>query len=109
MKDYTILLCENEHFKFELLKRDYGTNVYLTNKTEEYSIYDIFDSFSWFNEYVSKLFNATEILNLGYLNVNNYETAKEIVDREYVRIKNFFNYITTDIKYIIEQGEEINK
>lgn len=112
-------VIEDEDFQLNITYCvGHGFNINLTEKSSKYRTYDIFGSYSWFNEWFEKLFKAVDVINLkGYTklvedDLSNFEEIKESLirslDRKNVktRLESFFKYIVNDIKYLLREEQD---
>lgn len=111
---YEKIICEDELFELKIsFCVWHGASINFNNKTSEYNVYEVFDSFSWFNEWVNKIYKATEIIDLESIKDNllpdytNLEerinTLDDLLNAEYVykRHKIFFDFISSQVKVIL--------
>lgn len=111
---YKKIICEDELFKLEIsFCVWHGASIYFENKTSKYHIYEVFGSFSWFNEWVNKIYKATEIIDLESIKNNllpDYTNLEKIINMldemledEYrnKRHKIFFDFISSQVKVIL--------
>lgn len=115
---YEKIICEDELFELKIsFCVWHGSSISFNNKTSKYHIYEVFGSFSWFSEWVNKIYKATEIIDLESIKVNllpDYTNLEErinvlddLLNTEYVykRHKIFFDFISSQVKVILGELE----
>lgn len=111
---YEKIICEDDLFKLEIsFCVWHGAFINFDNKTSEYNIYEVFGSFSWFHEWVNKIYKATEIVDLESIKddlLPDYSNLEERInlldnllnnDYVYKRHKIFFDFISSQVKIIL--------
>ena len=115
---YKKILVEDDDFELVVTYCVWhGFSISFDNKnTSKYHVYKVFNSFSWFHEYVSKIYNASELSSSEQwkLQIKDdlsglKETLEEVemyFNCEYVkqRHQSFFNFISSQVKIILESG-----
>ena len=91
----------------------HGLNIVFDNKTDKYPVYNIFNSYSWFNEWVKKIHNSIEIADFEILNGrlrDDYSNLENVIKSfhedfsdEYIlkRYKSLFDLLSSQVKIIL--------
>ena len=116
---YESTIVENEHFKITTnFNYGLGFNVSMSEVSNKYNLYNIFGSFSWWNEYVKKIVNGLELARFYDRNYKDFDNTEElrklisdydtfIKDTDIVaRFKLFLDYMTKDIIAIFKMRGE---
>lgn len=94
------VLYENDLFK---LTASYyvgsGFTVWFRNKTPKYSVYDVFGSFSYFNEWVSNIHKASSFIFVTPLK-DDYSNLEEIIENLDVSLSK--NFVLARYKYLFD-------
>lgn len=117
---YESTIVENEHFKITTnFNYGFGFNVSMSEVSNKYDLYNIFGSFSWWNEYVKKIVNGLELARFydrDYKDFDNTDELKKLIsdydtfikDTDIIaRFKLFLEYMTKDIIAIFKMRENI--
>jgi len=112
---YRKLLVEDDDFELVVTYCVWhGFSISFVNKTNKYPIYNVFSSYSWFNEYVSRIYKASELSRFEQWklrikeDLSGLEETLEKVDIyfncEYVkkRHQSLFEFLSSQVKIILE-------
>lgn len=116
LKDiYEKVLVEDDDFELSVSYCVWhGFSIYFSNKNgSKYHVYSVFSSHSWFNEYITRIYEASEISNFKQWerdikeDLSGLKKTLEYVDEhfnsDYVkqRHQSFFNFISSQVKIIL--------